>query len=339
MEKNIDRDRNQKEKSTVTNGQNISSFANEKESDRRLDLITSRTDLAVEIQEELSEQSPLPGILMQTKVNRQKGMKETVILVENEKGEKALGKPKGSYITIEGEDLSGPDESYHEEMSHALFLHLKKLLKDYDHILVAGLGNQEVTPDALGPYVVQNLYVTRHLKKEKLIEKAVTLSAIIPGVMAQTGMETGEILKAIVKETRPDVIVAIDALAARSSARLNKTIQISDTGIAPGSGVGNHRQEITEHTMGVKVIAIGVPTVIAVPTIVNDALEMLLKALGEGRLVRSYQEFTDQEKYQLAYEIVSPYLADMFVTPKNIDEAVKKISYTISEALNQLIVA
>lgn len=301
-------------------------------------LLISRTDLAVEMQEELKEHSPLEGIRVKTRVDKEKGIRETVILVENEKGANALGKPVGSYITIEGEDLSGQDESYHEDMSHALFLHLKELLKEYDHILVAGLGNQEVTPDALGPYVVQNLYVTRHLKKEKLIEEAVTLSAITPGVMAQTGMETGEILKGLVEEIKPDVIVAIDALAARSSARLNKTIQISDTGIAPGSGVGNHRQEITEKTMGVKVIAVGVPTVIAVPTIVNDALEMLLKALGEGRLFRSYEEFTDQEKYQLAYEILDPYLADMFVTPKNIDEAVKRISYTISEALNKVIV-
>ncbi|MDO4554705.1 MAG: GPR endopeptidase [Lachnospiraceae bacterium] len=302
-------------------------------------ILAPRTDLAVEMQEELEEESYLEGISIRTKIDRHKNIKETIIQVENKTGANILGKPEGFYITIEGDDLSGLDESYHESMSNALAKHLKKLLGDYDHILVAGLGNQEVTPDALGPYVVQNLYVTRHLKQEKIIKEAITLSAITPGVMAQTGMETGEILKALVKEIKPEVIVAVDALAARSSARLNKTIQISDTGIAPGSGVGNHRQEITEKTMGIKVIAIGVPTVIAVPTIVNDALEQFLKTLGKGKLVDFYEEFTDQEKYQLAYEIVNPYLADMFVTPKNIDEAVKKISYTISEALNQLITA
>ena len=300
-------------------------------------LYVSRTDLAVEIQEELREHTPLDGILVRTKVDRQKGIKETVITVENEKGEKALLKPKGTYITIEGEDLSSSDESYHKTMCHALFCHLKKLLKGYEHILVAGLGNQEVTPDALGPYVVSNLAITRHLKKENLLEQGVTLSAISPGVMAQTGMETGEIIKALVKEIHPDVIVAVDALAARSSERLNKTIQISDTGISPGSGVGNHRKEITKKTMGVKVIAVGVPTVIAVPTIVNDALEMLLQALGESRLQNSYEEFTEQEKFQLAREILAPDLADMYVTPKNIDEVVKKISYTISEAFNKLV--
>lgn len=305
----------------------------------RKKLLSPRTDLAVEMQEELSEQIPIEGIRVQTKVNRQKGIKETIIIVENDHGSRLLGKPKGTYITIEGDDLSEPDENYHEEMSHALFLHLKKLLKNYNHVLVAGLGNHLVTPDALGPQVVQNLSITRHLIREKLIEKVVTVSAITPGVMAQTGMETGEILQSIVKTTKPDVIVAVDALAARSSARLNKTIQISNTGISPGSGVGNYRTEITKETIGVDVIAIGVPTVISVPTIVNDALDQFMKALGRGKLSHFYEEFSESEKYQLACEILDPYLAEMFVTPKNIDEAVKKISYTISEALNQYIVA
>jgi spore protease len=296
-----------------------------------------RTDLALEMQEERMDQSPLEGVRMKTRADQKEKIRETIISVENEIGAKALGKPVGTYITIEGEDLSSPDENYHKAMCASLFLHLKKLLKGREHILVAGLGNQAVTPDALGPYAVSNLCVTRHLKKEKIIEHAITLSAITPGVMAQTGMETGEVLRAVADKTKPDVIVAIDALAARSSVRLNKTIQISDTGISPGSGVGNHRQEITEQTMGVKVIAIGVPTVISVPTIVGDAMERLWSALGESRFSRVYEQFTEKEKYQMACEIVDKDLVDMYVTPKNIDEAVKKISYTISEAINQLI--
>lgn len=278
-----------------------------------------RTDLAVELTENLKETEVEDGISME--INQQGKLKETVIRIKNKKGEKSLGKPCGCYITLEGEDLSGFDESYHENLTQMLCHRLKKMLEPYEHVLVAGLGNQDVTADSLGPLVIKNLYLTRHLKREGLVEHVKTVSAISPGVMAQTGMETGEILSSLVKEIKPDVIVAIDALAARNSLRLNKTIQISDTGIAPGSGVGNHRKEITEKSMGVKVIAIGVPTVISVPTIVNDVLSPFLK---EG------------EKLNLS-DSLNTELAGMFVTPKNVDEAVKKISYTISEALNQVV--
>lgn len=281
----------------------------------------TRTDLALELSENLKEMEVEDGISMEINYSRKEKIKETVIRVKNEKGEKALGKPRGSYITIEGEDLSGFDENYHNDLSQILCERLKNLLDSYEHILVVGLGNQEVTSDSLGPMVVKNLYITRHLKREGLLNKGKTLSAISPGVMAQTGMETGEILLSLVKEISPDVIVAIDALAARNSLRLNKTVQISDAGIAPGAGVGNYRKEITEKTMGVKVIAIGVPTVISVPTIVNDALSPYLK---EG------------EELNVG-DTLNPELSEMFVTPKNIDEAVKKISFTISEALNKYV--
>ena len=281
----------------------------------------SRTDLALELTENLEETEVEDGISMEIHRNPKRTIKETIIRIKNEAGEKSLGKSVGTYITIEGEELSSPDESYHEELSHFLAQRLKNMLKPYDHILVAGLGNHQITSDSLGPFVVDNLYVTRHLKEEELLKDGKTLSAVTPGVMGQTGMEAGEIMKGVVNQIHPDVILAIDALAARNSLRLNKTIQICDTGIAPGSGVGNYRREITEQTMGVRVIAIGVPTVISVPTIVNDALSILADEEEEIHL----------EKY------ISPELADMFVTPKNVDEAVKKISYTISEAINQVV--
>ena len=162
----------------------------------------------------------------------------------------------------------------------------------------------------------------------------------MPGVTGQTGMETVEIVKGIVQETKPDFIVAIDALAARNSKRLNRTIQIADTGIHPGSGVGNQRNAINRETVGVPVIAIGVPTVVDAATIVNDAMENLLAALESSEMLKGVgvvmQGYSAAEKYELVKELIAPHLNGMFVTPKDIDDTVKRISYTISEALNLL---
>ena len=212
-------------------------------------------------------------------------------------------------------------------------------------VLVVGLGNRQVTPDALGPYVVDNLFVTRHIfleygKYAMGEEKAESVSANAPGVMAQTGMETVEIIRGVVKETNPDFIIAIDALAARNSRRLNRTIQVADTGIHPGSGVGNQRNAITKETVGIPVIAIGVPTVVDAATIVNDTMENFLQALEESETLKGVglvlQGYNAAEKYELVRQLISPHLNGMFVTPKDIDETVKRISYTISESLNML---
>ncbi len=221
-------------------------------------------------------------------------------------------------------------------MSESLYQSLKRMLKGKTKILVAGLGNRAVTPDALGPMVIDNLYVTRHLIREDILFCAYEISAVAPGVMAQTGMESQEILKGVVAQVKPEVLLVIDALAAGTSNRLNKTIQLADTGIAPGSGVGNHRKAINYESMGVPVIAIGVPTVISVPAIVDDAMDVMLDAFGKNGTREAMETFTEQERYQLACEMVEPYLANMFVTPKNIDEAIKRISFTISEAINRL---
>ncbi len=244
--------------------------------------------------------------------------------------------------------MAVPDEDYHAEISKELAKFLSRFIRkdkeDYS-ILVAGLGNRKVTPDALGPYVVDNLNITRHIVKEygkyAMGEENVRLvSAIVPGVMAQTGMETVEIIKGIVRETKPDMMIAVDALAARSSKRLNRTIQISDTGINPGSGVGNHRNAITKDTVGIPVLAIGVPTVVDAATIVNDTMENLILALESSETLRGVgvvmQGYNAAEKYELVKELISPHLNGLFVTPKDIDETVKRISYTISEALNML---
>ena len=282
----------------------------------------SRTDLALEITENLEETELEDGVSIQINYNYNHKIKETIIKILNEEGEKTIGKPKGSYITIEGEDLSDPDDSYHKEMSLILSKRLKLMLKDYNHIFVAGLGNEQITSDSLGPKVVNNLFVTRHLMKANLIEKARVVSSLVPGVMGKTGIEAVEIICGIIKEIKPDVVLVIDALAARNVQRLNKTIQICDTGISPGSGVGNHRKEISKKTLGIDVIAVGVPTVISVPTLVNDALSILNE---------------EDEEMNLG-QYMMPEIFDMYVTPKNIDEAVKKISYTISEAINQIVI-
>ncbi len=299
-------------------------------------LSMQRTDLAVELREDLNTQEMIPGVHVSTRINRDNDMKETRIVIDSKEGADRLGKSMGTYITIESEELRCSDEDYHEPMSDSLYRHLKKMLGGKRKILVAGLGNRGVTPDALGPFVVDNLYVTRHLVKEDILACPYEISAVAPGVMAQTGMESQEILQGVIAQIHPEALVVIDALAAGNSNRLNKTIQLADTGIAPGSGVGNHRKAITEETMGIKVIAIGVPTVISVPAIVDDAMDVMLEAFGRNGTRQAMETFTEEERYQLACEMVEPYLVNMFVTPKNVDEAIKRISFTISEAINRL---
>ena len=296
-----------------------------------------RTDLAVELKEGMTENRSIEGVVVTTKVHEDCDITETVIKVESQQGAEQLGKPMGTYITIESGQLECLDVSYHEPMTKILKEHLKQYFVGHYHILVVGLGNRQVTPDALGPMVVDNLCITRHLIKEDIIAAKFMYSAISPGVMAQTGMETGEILKGMIEKLKPDLLVVIDALAARNADRLNKTIQLSDTGISPGSGVGNHRVAITEETMGVPVIGLGVPTVIGVPAIIDEAMDTMVNALGKSGMDKILEELSEEERYALAKEMLNPTLAEMFVTPKNIDDAVKRISYTISEAFNQML--
>ena len=308
-----------------------------------------RTDLALEQRERFeSDHVEIQGVVLEESYDEEREIRVTTVKIETENGAKVMGKPVGTYITLEAPNMAVPDEDYHEEISRELEKFLKNFLKKEKEdaaVLVVGLGNRKVTPDALGPYVVDNLRITRHIMKEygkyAMGEDHVQMvSAVVPGVMGQTGMETVEIIKGIVKETKPDVVIAIDALAARSSRRLNRTIQIADTGINPGSGVGNHRSAITMETIGVPVIAIGVPTVVDAATIVNDTMENLLAALESSEALKGIglvmQGYSAAEKYELVRELISPYLHGLFVTPKDIDETVKRIGYTISEALNKL---
>ena len=225
-----------------------------------------------------------------------------------------MAKPKGIYITIEAPNMSVPDEDYHREISCELAKQLKSLMTKEDKeqsILVVGLGNSQITPDSLGPKVVDNLLITRHIVNEygKVAlgrEKIHKISGIVPGVMAQTGMEASEIVRGVVAETKPDMVVAIDALAARNTKRLNRTIQIANTGIHPGSGVGNHRNGLTQRSLGVPVIAIGIPTVVECITIINDTIENLIQAMEESEQLKSMgntlKMFNATEKHELLRE-------------------------------------
>ena len=273
-------------------------------------------------------------------------VEETVAVIETENGAKTMGKPKGTYITIEAGNMDEEDEDYHREISVQLAKIIRQLIQEKNEelsVLVVGLGNREVTPDALGPRVVDNLFITRHIVKEygkyAFGEKNVNrISSIVPGVMAQTGMESLEIIHGIIDETKPDLVIVIDALAARSTKRLNRTIQVTDTGINPGSGVGNHRHGLNKKSLGIPVISIGIPTVVDAATIVNDTMFNLIAAMSQSKafdmLGDSLKELNDGEKYELIRELLSPNLNAMFVTPKDIDESVKRLSYTISEGIN-----
>lgn len=312
-----------------------------------------RTDLAMEQKERFeSDHVEVSGVVLEEEYDEEKEIKITTVRIETENGAKAMGKPVGTYLTLEAPNMAAADEGYHREISATLAGFLEKYMKDTEEnqekgysVLVVGLGNREVTPDALGPYVVDQLNVTRHIVQEYgryAVGKGGSriVSAIVPGVMAQTGMESAEIMRGIVNETTPDLIMVIDALAARSTKRLNRTIQISDAGIYPGAGVGNHRSEITKDTMGIPVIAIGVPTVVDAATIVNDTMENFITALETSETLKGVgvvlQGYNSAEKYELVKELIAPHLNGMFVTPKDIDDTVRRISYTISEAMNML---
>lgn len=305
-----------------------------------------RTDLALEATERFTEENvEIRGVEISEDYDEEKDVRTTVVKITTENGARTMGRPQGNYITIEAPGLSMSDEDYHREISEKLALHLKKLihLEREQSILVVGLGNSAITADSLGPHVVDNLYITRHMIREYGLksmgkERMHRVSGVIPGVMAQTGMETVEIIRGVVEETKPELVLVIDALAARSTKRLNRTIQITDTGINPGSGVGNHRNAINQQELGVPVIAIGVPTVVDAATIVNDTMEELIREMekmDEMRQLSGALHALDQaEKHEMIRELIAPNLNTMFVTPKDIDETVKYLSYTISEGLN-----
>lgn len=321
-----------------------------------------RTDLALETQEKIQkDEGELKGVDFYQE-DRGNGITVSTLIILTENAAKNMGRPRGHYITIEAPEMVEDDESGHREISLELAdilrdLIVKKLEKTGKHmqadrkrqkkasedesgleklsILLVGLGNREVTPDALGPRVIDNMFITRHIIKEygKYAfgdEKISKISGIVPGVMAQTGMECLEIVRGVVKETGPDVVITVDALAARNAKRLGRTIQLTDTGITPGSGVGNHRNALNEKSVGVPVISLGVPTVVDAATIVSDAMNSLVEAMS----ISNIEKLDEKERQELARELLSPQLNGMFVTPKDIDDSIKRLSFLISEGIN-----
>lgn len=303
-----------------------------------------RTDLALEAKEKFeTDNVEIKGVRLE-KEKKGEELQITSMVIETENGAKSMGRPKGNYITIEASGMDDEDDGYHREISEELSRIIRRLIprNQCSSVLVVGLGNREVTSDSLGPKVADQLFITRHMIREfgfgVFGDARHEVSAVVPGVMAQTGMESYEIIRGIVKETKPDYLIAVDALAARSTKRLNRTIQITDTGIHPGSGVGNHRHPLTKETLGIPVIAIGIPTVVDAATIVNDTMSNLLEALAAHAPFKtvksSYRSLDEVEQYELVRELLMPQLHTLYVTPKDIDASVNRLSFTISEAIN-----
>ncbi len=318
-----------------------------------------RTDLALESQERLKKNRGAVKGVNFCEEERENGVVVSTVIIETENAAHAMGRPRGTYVTIEAPEMVEEDEGYHRDISLELARIIRQMLPGEEQepkpkeegtdlslrerlsrgldisVLVVGLGNREVTPDALGPRVVDNLFITRHIMNEFgryafSDEDVSKISGIVPGVMAQTGMECVEILRGVVRETKPDFVITVDALAARNVRRLGRTIQLTDTGITPGSGIGNHRNAINRESIGVPVISLGVPTVVDAATIVSDAMTTLIEAMSLSDL----QGLDERERQELARELLSPQLNGLFVTPKNIDASIKTLSFLISEGLN-----
>ena len=269
-------------------------------------------------------------------------IKVTRVKITNEQGEQAIGKVKGTYITIDIKKINLLTDEEIEEASNILSNELKKLIGEKvqykEDILVVGLGNEEVTPDALGPNVIKDIEVTRHIINylpQYIDEKARPVSAIAPGVLGTTGIETLEIIKGVVENTKPKLLIVIDALASRSMERISSTIQISNTGIVPGSGVGNTRKELTEKSLGIPVIAIGIPTVVETAVVVNDALDIFIEKLQQEAKSNEYlNKLKEQDNYEQIKEALLPKEFNFIVTPKEIDELILYMSSVVAKGIN-----
>lgn len=283
-----------------------------------------RTDLALEAREDIKpKKGEIDGVIMSV-IPENNLIKVTFVEIQNERGSSLMKKPCGKYYTVEASDIQYGNDEYKEEVSKVIHKYLRELsyastgMKN-PRVLVVGLGNREVTPDSVGPNAVDMLEISENIM------------GVAPGVLAQTGMETARIVKGIAAENRPDLVIAVDALAARSTKRLNTTIQLSNTGIHPGSGVGNHRWGITEENIGVPIIAIGVPTVVDAPTIISDTLDNILNELQPDSDIK---KLNNDNKYELIKKLIMPEIAQMFVTPKDIDATAKILGLIIANAIN-----
>jgi spore protease len=295
-----------------------------------------RTDLALERRDLYKKVNKLENEIYGVEAEEEKvddNLKITRVKIINDLGRKAIGKPIGNYITIDIKNLKIATENEIQKASNVLTNELKKIIDLHidkqGEVLVVGLGNIYVTPDSLGPKVINEIDVTRHIKKylpECVDKSAREVSAISPGVLGTTGIETLEILKGIVENVKPKLLIVIDALASRSIERISSTIQISDTGIVPGAGVGNTRKEISIATVGIPVIAIGIPTVVETAVIVNDSLDLFISNLQEKEKSNKYlNELIKKDNYEMVKEALNIGEYNMIVTPKEIDELIENM--------------
>ena len=292
-----------------------------------------RTDLALERRDLYKKANNIEDEVDGIETEEEKvdeDIKITRVKVLNENGENAIGKKVGNYITIDINNLKIAGEEQIQKASEALTKELKELLKKHieeqEPLLVVGLGNLYVTPDALGPKVVQDIDVTRHILQympEALDKNTRPVSAISPGVLGTTGIETLEILKGIVDNIKPKLLIIIDALASRSIERISSTVQIADTGIIPGAGVGNTRKELSIETLGIPVVAIGIPTVVEAATIAADSLDLFIQKVQEQAKSNDFlNQLQEEDKYEMIKEVLAPNDYNFIVTPKEIDELI-----------------
>ena len=302
-----------------------------------------RTDLAIEVRESFpKDHIEVEGVVLTEERKAGGNLKVTTVEIKDENGAKQMKKPIGTYVTLElNPDMPGgmlweeETDSIAKELGSILQYMIEEAARKGEKagkvILLSGLGNRFATPDALGPYVLENVCMNRHIKKEFGKHwgggSSYTLCGIAPGVMSQTGMETGEILKGIIGKVQPDILLVIDSLASRSVKRLCRTIQITNTGISPGAGIGNNRNQINEETMGIPVIAIGVPTVVDAATIIYEALENALSKEG----------YTEKEIYSFFRIISGENVKNLFVTPKDIDEEIRQVGKMIAVGLSDFV--
>lgn len=293
-----------------------------------------RTDLAVELREDFPEDDErVRGVTVKEEYHKHRNVHVSTVKITDASGAEAMGRPIGTYITVEAKGLSDGEEKLRryvaETLAEVLLSLTEAACKEAKEILVVGLGNRDATPDALGPLAVDELVVTRHLilqlgeefrKKYRLT----SFCALAAGVLAQTGMESGEIIKSVVGELHPDIVIAIDALASRSTERLGTTVQITDTGIYPGAGIGNNRQALNKETLGIPVIAVGVPTVVEAATILRERMGKYLRRKG----------VSEEECEEILEEAGREEGQVLFVTPKGIDELVRRAGETVAEAIN-----
>lgn len=288
-----------------------------------------RSDLALECSA-LASGVEVPGVRLEQL--RLGDLTETVVEIVDERGAASLGKPCGRYVTLESNQLHVPEPAFLDIVVDRLSETLKDMLPDLGSVLVIGLGNRRITADSLGPRVADSILVTRHMREnapQHVKGRLRCVSAAAPGVLGVTGMETAEVVHGLIEHTKPEVVIAVDALAAKETGRICTTMQIADTGIQPGSGVGNHRLGLNRETLGIPVIAVGVPMVVYAATIARDALELLIEDLE-----LKDEEYTDTLD-ALVDRVVARRLGDLVVAPREVDERVAQMSELLALGINR----